>query len=336
MKRKLASVQVIKKIESIPNAERIELATVLGWHLVIAKDKYQVGDKVVYFETDSCVPHTDVYSDLERTGYRVKTQKFMGQISQGYCMGIQALGLDENLDVDTDVTDLLGVTKYELPDEYNCAPYIIGYRPDYIHQSGEMRVQTLEEMVNVYAGHRCVVTEKMDGTSSSFCVVDGEYKIFSHNSEVKVDGGSCYADVSIKLDIEKKLRTLNHNYALMGEICGPGICKNRYQFKEYEFFAFDIWDIDTHSMLPYKEFIRICDLLGVRTVFCLNDNYILPNNIDDLVEYSKGISLVRNIKREGIVIRLYDDAPDFDYIKFGMDRFSFKVINPEYSLKRGN
>lgn len=336
MKRKLASVQIISNIQSIPNAEKIELATVLGWHLVVAKDRYIVGDKVVYFETDSCVPHTDVYSDLEKTNYRVKTQKFLGQISQGYCLGLDVLGLDENLPIGTDVTALLGVTKYELPDEYNGAAYIIGYRPDYVTRSSETRIQTLPELVNDYHGKRCVVTEKMDGTSSSFSLLDGEYQVFSHDNEVKDSDESCYGKISKKLDIESKLRKLGGDYVLQGEICGPGICKNKYQFKDYEFFAFDIYDINTHTALPYLDFIDLCGKMGIRTVPLITDNYILPNSIDEIVEFSKGQSTIRDTKREGIVVRLYEPDSVFDYIKYEMDRFSFKVINPEYSLKRGN
>lgn len=54
MSRKLVSVQTISRIEPIPGADRIVLAHVLGWKVIISKDMHlSVGDKVAYFETDS-------------------------------------------------------------------------------------------------------------------------------------------------------------------------------------------------------------------------------------------------------------------------------------------
>ena len=49
--RKLASVEIIDKLEPIPNADRILKATVKGWECVVSKsDNFQQGDKVVYIE----------------------------------------------------------------------------------------------------------------------------------------------------------------------------------------------------------------------------------------------------------------------------------------------
>lgn len=45
--RKLASIQTIGKIEAIEGADRIEKATVLGWHVVVKKGLYKEGDMVV-------------------------------------------------------------------------------------------------------------------------------------------------------------------------------------------------------------------------------------------------------------------------------------------------
>ena len=51
--RKLATIQTIKDIRPIPDADAIEVAKVMGWEVVIKKNEYKVGDKVVYFEIDS-------------------------------------------------------------------------------------------------------------------------------------------------------------------------------------------------------------------------------------------------------------------------------------------
>ena len=102
--RKLASVQRIKDIQPIPNADNIEVATVLGWHCVVRKGEFKPGDLCVYFEIDSLLPMTDDFSFMknqkpvksyvdgkEYVGYRLKTITLRGQISQGLCLPMSIL-----------------------------------------------------------------------------------------------------------------------------------------------------------------------------------------------------------------------------------------------------
>ena len=42
--RQLASIQRIKALEPIENADAIVRATVLGWQLVVKKGEFEVGD----------------------------------------------------------------------------------------------------------------------------------------------------------------------------------------------------------------------------------------------------------------------------------------------------
>lgn len=51
--RNLVSVQEIKALSPIDGADRIEVATILGWKLVVKKGEFKVGDKCAYFEVDS-------------------------------------------------------------------------------------------------------------------------------------------------------------------------------------------------------------------------------------------------------------------------------------------
>jgi RNA ligase (TIGR02306 family) len=336
MERKLASVQQVKEIKSIPDADRIEVITVLGWHVVVQKNIYKVGDKVVYFEVDSCLPHDNIlYGDLEKSGYRVKTLKFRGQISQGFVKKLSELNLDESIEIGTNVTNILGVKKYELPDEYKDNEFIKGPFPGYIHKTGEIRIQTLPDLLEEFKGTRCYVTEKMDGTSASFSIREEEYKICSHEKEINPEKNSCYKFINEKYDLETKIRSFGKNITIQGEICGPGICKNKYQLKEYDFFVFDIFDSDNYDHLPLKEVYKICEKLGLKTVPIISDNYILPDNIDEIVEFSKEKSTLCDTKREGLVIRSYEEKRNLNK-KYELTRLSFKVINPEYSLKRGN
>ena len=143
MIRHLASVKTIDRIEPIEGADRIEVAVIGGWKVVVAKGEFEAGDKCVYFELDCSLPtddprfafladrgvkkwlyvpegHEDV-APIQITGHVLKTAKLRGQVSQGLVMSLGTLGLPENLDVGTDVTEELGVMKYE--------PYCPGNTP---------------------------------------------------------------------------------------------------------------------------------------------------------------------------------------------------------------
>ena len=110
--RKLASVEVIDKLEPIPNADRILKATVKGWECVVSKsDNFQVGDKIIYIEVDSILPARPEFSFLKERKYRVRTIKLRKQISQGLILPLSYL--KGNYEVGDDVTKELGIKKYD-------------------------------------------------------------------------------------------------------------------------------------------------------------------------------------------------------------------------------
>ena len=82
--RKLATIREIRDIKPIPDADRIEVAKVDGWEVVISKkDNLKPGDKIIYVEIDSKMPEIPQYEFLQSRKYVVKTIKMRGQISQG-------------------------------------------------------------------------------------------------------------------------------------------------------------------------------------------------------------------------------------------------------------
>lgn len=100
-KRKLASIRVISDIQPIENADKIELVTVDGWKVVVAKDVgYRIGDLVVYCEIDSFLPIRDEFEFLRKSsykkmgeleGFRLRTVKLKGQISNGLIFPLSIL-----------------------------------------------------------------------------------------------------------------------------------------------------------------------------------------------------------------------------------------------------
>lgn len=130
-----------------------------------------------------------------------------------------------------------------------------------------------------------------------------------------------------KYNIEDILRDVNGNYAIQGEVCGENIQSNKYKLKGQELFVFNVFDINKYRYLNYEEFIKFCTYYDLQTVPILDDDFDLINDIDKLVELSKGNSLIGPMKREGIVIRPKEEIFD---PQFG--RISLKVINPDFFI----
>ena len=97
--RKLASVQEILDLKPIKNADRIEVATILGWRVVVRKGEFQVGDKCIFFEIDSILPQLPEFEFLAEHQYRLKSAQLRGQISQGLAMPLDVINKFPNLRV---------------------------------------------------------------------------------------------------------------------------------------------------------------------------------------------------------------------------------------------
>ena len=77
MERKLSSVQKIKNIEPIKDADKLELATILGWKVVVPKGEFKANDLCIYVEIDSVLPKEVFdkpdYAFLKSRGFQIKT-----------------------------------------------------------------------------------------------------------------------------------------------------------------------------------------------------------------------------------------------------------------------
>ena len=130
MTRTLASIETISELNPISGADKIEVARIKGWNVVVKKGQFEVGDKVVYCEVDSVLPERPEFEFLKDKHYRIRTVKLRGQVSQGICFPLDVLNNGDwnlNYSMDSapfsfdelengfDVTNVLGITKYEKP-----------------------------------------------------------------------------------------------------------------------------------------------------------------------------------------------------------------------------
>ena len=110
--RSLAHIEQITKLEPIPGYDRVELATILGWRVIVRKDEFDVGSWCCYFEIDSKLPEKEWSEFMRAKHFKVKTQKMCKTISQGLALPVECIPELQNktLTVGMDVTDLLGIT----------------------------------------------------------------------------------------------------------------------------------------------------------------------------------------------------------------------------------
>ena len=99
--RELAYVVLIDEIMPIDGYDRVELARVGGWHVIVQKGQFKVGDPAIYFEVDSKVPSDrECFAFLAKRKYKIKTIKMCGVISQGLLMHAEDFGWSNELDAD--------------------------------------------------------------------------------------------------------------------------------------------------------------------------------------------------------------------------------------------
>lgn len=360
MKRMLASVQRIIKLEAIPKADAIEKATVMGWELVVKRGEFKEGDLVVFCEVDSVLPIRPWSEFLVDRKYRVKTIKLRGQISQGIAFPLTIIpqygGVDEYKEGE-DVTEVLGVIRYENPEEQEEVTVIkkgrivnfiswllwkLGLRrskrvykgfPIDVPKTDETRIQSCPEELEKLLGRDIYITEKLDGTSVTYFIRGDEFGICSRNCRIKNAeiGGGKYVEVSRKYNLEEKFKGLPKTWvdgvAIQGEIVGPGVNGNRLCLKELDFYVFNIYDIGERKYLSSNSTREFCRVLGIKMVPIVFEDKVLKGvDVDNMTQISKGFSaLSKSELREGIVVRTTDGGP----------RVSFKVVNPDYLLAHG-
>lgn len=339
--RKLASIQKIKNLEPIEGADAIEKATVLGWQLVVKKGEFKIGDMAVYCEIDCIMPDLPVFEFLKPRGMRVKTIRLRGQISQGICFPInivEQFGLNTNdLSEDQDVTAALKIEKYEPAIPECLSGKVKGRFPSFIPKTDETRVQVLQKVLDKYKGTKCFVTEKLDGSSATYFIKDGEFGVCSRNLELLEDAENSFWKVARELDIETKLRSLNKNIALQGELIGEGIQGNKLKLHGQTVKFFTAFDIDKFEYLSFSDFHTLCCDLKLQTVPYIHTDYELVNDIDAIIKMATIKSnVLPSAWAEGIVIRpLFEKIDLAMSTEFNNGRVSFKAINPEFLLKYG-
>ncbi len=378
MERKLASIQKVKEILPIEGADAIEIAVINSWKVVTKKGEYNPGDFCIYCEIDSFLPVREEFEFLRKSsykkmgdleGFRLKTIRLRGQISQGLILPLSVLegegemkiGIsqqpwgdhlqlgpyDDSLIIDEgiDVTEILGIVKYEPPIPAELSGKVKGSFPGFIRKTDEERIQNMTKEFENMKSHKYYVTEKLDGSSATYYFRDGVFGVCSRNLELADPGefqpGSVLCEdgverpkkentfwkIAKEFHIEEKLGTLKENYAIQGELIGEGIQGNPYKIKGHKVMIFNVFNIDTQEYLGLDEMRNFLNKINIgqkplELVPIISEDYNLPETIEDILSQAEGKSILNNqTEREGIVIRNKDKT------------VSFKAISNNFLLK---
>lgn len=346
--RKLASIQKIWNIEPIEGADRIELANVLGWQCVVNKNQFKPMDLAVYFEIDSFLPIRPEFefmrassykkTDIMGEGFRLRTMKFRGKVSQGLLLPISNFPeIPSDVELGTDVTDILGVRKWEIEERATTGGTVIGTLPMDVPHTDEVRVQADPDLIQEFAGLEYYISTKMDGSSHSVSIDAYGFHVTGHNYEYKDDGTSSFYELVKNEDIKSKMQKYysDHNlqtFTIQGEFCAPGIQKNRLKLTKSEWYVFTIL-IDGHRV-GLTKMQEVCTELGLIMVPIEEvDIDLLAKypTVDSLLERADGNYSCGN-RKEGIVIRPTEPV----FCERISAELSMKVVSNKYLLKNGD
>lgn len=382
--RALAYIVIVDEQRPIPNYDRVEYSRTNGWWCVTRKGDLKQGDKAVYFEVDSKVPETDERFDfLAAKHFKIKTQKMCGVYSQGLLMPITLFPELEDMEVGTDVTDILKVTYSVVEDNARKAKNIdpnakyksmaqrhqkIFKKPivrkimkhklgrkimflffgrkrskllsfpthfPFVHMTDEERCENMPFVL----GYKrpLIVTEKLDGTSSTYILERKgkkkfEFYVLSRNVRQKRPNQQCnrdaniYWNMAIKYNIEQHLKEYLIANPDLKYVCIQGEAVGRVQgnplkLNEDELYVFNFIrsDVGRLSSINGKEII---ESWGMKFVPILETEYYVPTDMEEFKEYADAPSVVNpQVMREGVVLR--DPTNDF----------SFKNVSRKYLLK---
>ena len=359
----LASIQQIQFLHPIPDKDRIVMAQVLGYRVIVNRNDFNFDENkeqlCVFFEPDALLDSTNpVFAFMESRKFRVRTIKFGTSYSQGLAMKLETWGELSSLPAGTDVTKLTKTTKYISKEEQgqyaivagrskgrrrNAAYYSRAPKDPRMQRFPEHRISKTDEVnvqsapfkwTNMVASDATiVVTEKIDGCSGTFAADFIASRNFQH---VEVDGtyhqtAKDYVEANKKYDIVNQLKAFP-TFIIQGEIYGPGINHNRLKETELKFAVFNIWDTASQTYLPWGRVKEVCAQLHLPHVPELWTGRVSESpvfssmSVEDLLNFVEPRKYPAGTWAEGIVIKTETPTKG--------NEASFKVISRNYLVNK--
>ena len=249
--------------------------------------------------------------------------------------------------IGADVTSLLHVEHYdEVKEQLQpamgnpiCADALGKFPSDYIPKTDEERVQNLGDWFEKMKGRIWQVSCKHDGTSCTIAyskMIDEENPeiVCSRNLRLKPESADgkvpVYWQMAKQYDVLNKLKGLSESvgieYAVQGEIVGPGLNKCRNREQTYKFLVFRIYDITHQKWVNPVDTVTMCKSLGLEHVQIVKDYFAFFDEIktmEEALKFAEGKTAEGN-EREGVVLKTIDALP----------YASFKIVSNKYLMKQ--
>jgi RNA ligase (TIGR02306 family) len=363
MKNKIASIEKILAVVPHPNADRLDLVTILGFQCVTQRGLYQPGELVIYIQPDSILPELPWTVEYRKySPSRIKAVKLRGEWSEGIIVSFGILPEDTMGKIlfegeGFDVAEILGVTHWEppLPNDTSAK----GLLPLGIPKTDEERWENMIPRLPI--GHLVDVTLKVDGQSWSayYDVKTKTFGVLGRTMEYKLMEGftNPYIDQIARYDIQRKLTEYCElhqvSLCIRGESYGNGIQSfghNPHAQMKKGLALFGVWLIDERRRAGKQDtfyFLNVAKDLDLPTIDVIESN--VPLTMELIQKYSTGITTLNGKPFEGVVInhgvydlaqgaRSYTNAAGEEiqvepFVKTFMAG-SFKVINKNYDSKK--
>lgn len=354
--RKLASIRQINTLSPIEGADRIEVATIDGWRVVVKKGDFKAGDLCVYVEIDSILPDDNPNYDFLKNSSgkmkRIRTIRLRGEISQGIAFPLSILTGDiivyktpepsstireprnikmvDDLEIELgiDLTEFLNVKKYEPEISFYLQGKCKSTFPSWISKTDEERIQNLPWIIKEHSDTEFYMTEKLDGTSHTTYLTD-EFGVCSRNMDLLESEDNYYWQAARALKLEERMQDNNmQNFALQGEMIGPGIQGNKYALDKVTIRFFNVWDIKEYKYLNYEDFLSTMIFLDLQAVPYIGKCSLKTiGDMEQIITYANGSSLLNlTVPREGVVFRPLTEQRMLK----GGGRLSFKAISNDF------
>lgn len=330
------SIVFIEKVTKHPDADNLEIATVLGnYPCIIRTGQYKAGDIASYIPVDSILPDTEEYSQF----FPQKMEKYLGEdgtakfrpnglkypigetpsdkrvVSAKKIRGIYSEGLllpaVPGMNVGDSVIEHFGLVKYEPEEEENVVfrkkrmnanaesppkGFTVPYYDIPSLRTYDFSLKTDEEIV---------ITEKSEGSHAVFLHDGDRLWVSSRNFYKKKDSEDLWWDYAIRNNLEERLKDYPH-LSFRGEIYGqvknfPYDTKVVDGCRETKVRFFDIYHVLDKRYLDYDDFVEICNQIGLERVPELYRGFWKPDR--SLYNLADGQSTFGSHIKEGMVVK---------------------------------
>lgn len=338
VKKKTATVERIVSVAPIQGAGSVELATVCGWNVIVRKNEFAAGDFAVYIAVDTIVDLTKPWFNFLKSD-RIKTIKLQRVYSQGLLLPLSAIPYQIPLKEGHDVSELLGVSKYEKPFSFCHTPSPSSSASPFpshiISITDEDHLNSKPEALQELYDKEIYITLKLDGSSMTMIWEKGDRftlcsrRVTLYTAEkglVNMDDNSPMTALMKNMNWLHKCN--GHNIAVQGEFCGPKVNGNRLGLTSYQYYVFTVKDLDSGRYYTMQEVNDFCAANGFNMVPILKVTQCTADwTLDKFQAAANDVTYASGkTKAEGIVIR-----PTVPFYSEVLEKsFSVKVINQGY------